>query len=588
MTTTLEDQPKAAEADARTGGGKIDPSVFTGPLGQRLISANLLDDEGLEKALIHQQASGQRLGETLLELGILSEEELLPFIEDQLGARAVRLREGLLDPQAVHRIPFELAEALDSLVLFHVRDELTVAMDDPNDLDAIDRIEAITGLRVRPVFAFGASLGRWRRRAYEADFRVDAVTADLDDDALELRSDATDIDITNVHTLADGSPVINLVNYLMLQAVRKGASDIHIEPGRKSAVVRFRIDGQLVEVLTPRRDIYPAVVSRVKVMAKMDIAEHRVPQDGRCQVVADGKEIDLRVSSMPTVLGEKVVIRVLDKKRLTFNLNELGMNEAVLGTVRGMLTKPHGLMLVTGPTGSGKTTTLYSALELIKSARSNIVTVEDPVEYQIEQVNQVQVDATRGVGFVAALRSILRQDPDVIMLGEIRDGETAEVAIRAALTGHLVLSTLHTNDSASAPMRMADMGVEPYKIAAALVGVVAQRLVRTICPQCKTPEYPSTEYLHSLGYKGEKRRAFSRGEGCRECFDTGFRGRRAIYEVLDVTQPARTAIADGASPTDLRERFVAPGSGTLLDAGFELAEQEHTSLAEVSRVALFD
>ena len=387
------------------------------------------------------------MGETLLDMGLVTEDELLPFIESQLGVPAVRLREGLLDPHAVRLLPRPFAERLGVIALFRVRDELTVVTDDPLDLEKIDRIERTTGLTVRPVFGFKVAIERMMRRAYEDDFHVDAVTADLDDASVELRADANDVDVASVHQLVEGSPVINLVNYLMLQAVRKNASDIHIEPGRKFATVRYRIDGQLVEVLRPRRDIYPAIVSRIKVMAKMDIAEHRVPQDGRCQVVADGKEVDLRVSTLPTVLGEKVVMRVLDKQRLTFNLDELGMPPGVLDVVKRLLKKPYGLMLVTGPTGSGKTTTLYSALELIKSVHRNIVTVEDPVEYQIELINQVQVESVRGVSFAGALRSILRQDPDVIMVGEIRDDETAQVAVQAALTGHLVLSTLHTNDA---------------------------------------------------------------------------------------------------------------------------------------------
>jgi type II secretory ATPase GspE/PulE/Tfp pilus assembly ATPase PilB-like protein len=341
-------------------------------------------------------------------------------------------------------------------------------------------------------------------------------------------------------------------------------------------------------VLRPRRDIYPAIVSRIKVMAKMDIAEHRIPQDGRCQVVADGKEVDLRISTLPTVLGEKVVLRVLDKQRLTFNLDELGMPVAVLDVVKNLLRKPYGLMLVTGPTGSGKTTTLYSALELIKSVHRNIVTVEDPVEYQIELVNQVQIESVRGMSFAAALRSILRQDPDVIMVGEIRDAETAQVAVQAALTGHLVLSTLHTNDSAGAVLRLMDMGVESYKLAAALVGVVAQRLVRTICPHCRTTFYPSAEYLEALHFSGDKRRSFSRGEGCRECFDTGFQGRKGIYEVLPCEGDLRTLIARDPELEVIRKWHADQGHPSLLTGGLRLAELEETSLEEVARVAFFE
>jgi type IV pilus assembly protein PilB len=557
-------------------------------LGQRLVSANLIEEYELETALSRQAESGQRLGETLLELGFISEDELLPFIESQLGVPAVRLREGLLDPQAVRLLPRQFAERLGVIALFRVRNELTVVSHDPLDLDKIDRIERATGLTVRPAFAFKAAIDKMMRRAYEDDFHVDAVTADLDETAVELRADAADMDVASVHQLVEGSPVINLVNYLVLQAVRKNASDIHIEPGRKFATVRYRVDGQLVEVLRPRRDIYPAIVSRIKVMGKMDIAEHRVPQDGRCQVVADGKEVDLRISTLPTVLGEKVVLRVLDKQRLTFNLDVLGMPPAVLTVVKDLLRKPYGLLLVTGPTGSGKTTTLYSALELIKSVHRNIVTVEDPVEYQIELVNQVQIEPVRGVSFASALRSILRQDPDVIMVGEIRDPETAQVAVQAALTGHLVLSTLHTNDSAGAVLRLMDMGVESYKLAAALVGVVAQRLVRTICPHCRTTYYPSAEYLDALHYKGDKRRSFSRGEGCRECFDTGFQGRKGIYEVLPSEAGLRSLIARDPSIEPIRRWLVEHGHETLLEGGLRLAEQEETSLEEVARVAFFE
>jgi len=558
------------------------------PLGQRLVGANLIEQQELETALGRQAESGERLGEVLLELGFVTEEELLPYIESQLGHPAVRLREGLLDPQAVRLLPRQFAERHSVIALFKVRNELTVVTDDPLDLDKIDRIEHACGLTVRAAFAFRAAIDRMMRRAYEDDFHVDAVTADLDDAAVELRADATDMDVASVHQLVEGSPVINLVNYLVLQAVRKQASDIHIEPGRKFATVRYRLDGQLVEVLRPRRDIYPAIVSRIKVMAKMDIAEHRMPQDGRFQVVADGKEVDLRISTLPTVLGEKVVLRVLDKGRLTFNLDELGMPPDVLVVVKEVLRKPYGLVLVTGPTGSGKTTTLYSALELIKSVHRNIVTVEDPVEYQIELINQVQIESQRGVSFAGALRSILRQDPDVIMVGEIRDAETAQVAVQAALTGHLVLSTLHTNDSAGAILRLMDMGVESYKLAAALVGVVAQRLVRSICPKCRTTYYPSAEYLEALHYKGDKRRSFARGEGCRECFDTGFQGRIGIYEVLPTDTELRRLIARDPNLEAIRNWRVEHGHLTLLECGLRLAEAETTSLEEIARVAFFE
>lgn len=562
--------------------------VSRGPLGQQLLGANLIASDDLEAALNHQKEKGQKLGESLLELGFASEDQLLPFIESQLGIAGVRLREGLIDPVAVRLLPRQIAQRYLVLALFRVRDKLILATDDPQDLDKLDAIERIVGLDVKPVFAFKAAIERMLDRVYDEDFRVDAVTADLDDADVELQIDCSEADVASVHDLVDGSPVVNLINYLILQAIRKNASDIHIEPSRTFATVRFRIDGQLVEMLRPRRDIYPAMVSRIKVMAKLDISEQRVPQDGRCQVLADNKEVDLRISTLPTVLGEKVVIRILDKQRLTFNLDELGISSETLAVIKSLLAKPYGLMLVTGPTGSGKTTTLYSALELIKSVHRNIVTVEDPVEYQIELINQVQVDSNRGVTFATALRSILRQDPDVIMVGEIRDAETAHMAVQAALTGHLVLSTLHTNDSVSAITRLMDMGIENYKLAAALVGVVAQRLVRTICPHCRTTYYPSAEYLKALHYEGDKRRSFAKGEGCRMCFDTGFHGRMGIYEVLPAKSELRRMIAQEAEMETIRDWVKQQHLPTLLGGGLALAEREETSLEEVARVALFE
>ena len=590
-TLTAESPHTALHPGSREAGVQERPGSALSsraPLGQRLLSADLIGEAELESALCHQALNGHKLGESLIELGFANEEQLLPFVETQIGTVGVRLRDGMLDPLAVQSIPRALAERFGVLALFRVRNVLTVAMDDPSNLDVIDCLERVTGFDVRPVFAFRTSIERVLQRAYEDGFHVDEVTADMDESTVELQIDGADMDSASVHNLVDGSPVINLVNYLILQAIRKQASDIHIEPNRKFGIVRFRIDGQLIEMLRPRRDIYPAIVSRIKVMAKLDIAEQRAPQDGRCQVVADGKEVDLRISTLPTVLGEKVVIRVLDKQRLTFNLDRLGMPPRTLSMVKDLLKKPHGLVLVTGPTGSGKTTTLYSALELIKSVHHNIVTVEDPVEYQIELVNQVQIDAGRNVSFATALRSILRQDPDVIMVGEIRDAETAKVAVQAALTGHLVLSTLHTNDSVSAITRMADMGIESYKLAASLVGVIAQRLVRTICPHCRTTYYPSAEYLEALHYRGDKRRSFSRGVGCRQCFDTGFQGRIGIYEVLPMEAELRRLVAEQANLDTVRNWFESQGYPSLLQCGLGLAEKESTSLEEVARVAFVE
>ncbi len=557
-------------------------------LGEQLVGARLITAEELAAALEKQSKSKGRLGEVLVELGFVGEEQILPFIQRQLNLPAVKLREGLIDPKVVRIIPRAKAEAFHAIALFKVRDTLTVAMSDPQNLQQIDELERLSRLRVRPVFALRASIDRMIQRCYEEGFQVDAVTADLDEHAVELQPDAVDVDLSSVESLVDGSPIINLVNYFILQAIRQGASDIHIEPSRQYSVVRFRVDGQLREVLRPRRDIHAAIVSRIKVMGKMDIAEHRLPQDGRLHVSVEGREIDLRISTLPTVLGEKVVLRVLDRRRLTFNLDALGIPADRLALVKQLLAKPNGLLLVTGPTGSGKTTTLYSALELIKSVHRNIVTVEDPVEYQIELVNQVQVDEAASLSFANALRAILRQDPDVIMVGEIRDTETAQVAVQAALTGHLVLSTLHTNDSASAVTRLIDMGVAPYKLAASLIGVIAQRLVRTLCPDCRTHYYPPAELLQSIHYQGDFRRSFARGAGCPKCHDTGFRGRVGIYEVLSGGAEFRRLVAENASPDAIRAWYRSQGGRTLFEEGIRLAEQELTSLDEVMRVAFME
>jgi type IV pilus assembly protein PilB len=556
------------------------------PLGQRMIEAGLLKAEELETALSHQSVQGKRLGELVAELGLVDETRLLPVLGDQLGVPGVRLREGLIDPLAIALIPRVVAEKLSVLPLVCVHNELTIAMADPDDLDAIDALRRISGKRVRPVFSLRSSINRLINRCYEDNFSVDAMTADMDVESIEVNSTSIDLDLSKDMLLAEGSPVINLVNYAIIQAVRQGVSDIHIEPGAKHTSVRFRIDGELREVMKPRRDLHPAIVSRVKVMAKLDIAEHRHPQDGRLQVRVERRDIDLRISTLPTVLGEKIVMRVLDRQNVTFDLAALGFPNDSLASFRRMLTRPHGLVLVTGPTGSGKTTTLYSAIELVKGVERNIVTVEDPVEYQLPMINQVQVSGDSGLGFASALRSILRQDPDVIMVGEIRDRETAETAIQAALTGHLVLSTLHTNDSVSSITRLVDMGVEPFKIAAALVGVVAQRLVRAVCKNCREPFYPPAPLLRELEYQGDARRQFSKGIGCPQCFESGYRGRCGVYELLEIDSAMRTLICRSTDLETLRNHHRSQGGRSLVQEAMRLAETGATSIDEVTRLAV--
>lgn len=578
MTEVVQDQLAPPE----------DPVENWTPLGQQLLRAGLLTPQELETALAEQRTRKSQIGETLVELGFVEEHDLIPILAEKLNVASVRLREGLIDPVAVRLLPRAKAEAMQALALFVVRDELTVALAEPQNLFHLDEIERLTGLKVRAVLALRESIKKLLPRAYEADFAIDAVSADIGADAVEVNSDIVEVDLQDVQSLSEGSPVINLVNYVIVHAVRQGASDIHIEPGQRHSSVRFRVDGQLREVLRPRRDFHAAIVSRIKVIAKLDIAEQRMPQDGRTHVLVERREIDMRCSTLPTVLGEKVVLRVLDRKNVTFDLERLGVPTRQLEPIKDMLAKPYGLVLVTGPTGSGKTTTLYSAMELIKSVHRNIVTVEDPVEYQLEMINQVQTETAKKLTFAKVLRSILRQDPDVIMVGEIRDAETAEVAIQAGLTGHLVLSTLHTNDSASAVTRLLDMGVAPFKISAALVGVIAQRLVRTVCPHCKSTYYPPAEFLEMIRYEGDQRRRFVRGEGCEKCFDTGFQGRLGIYEVLRATPALRSAVNESKSLVELQQLQRDQEQATLLTEGIKLAEEGATSLEEVVRVAFFE
>ncbi len=556
-------------------------------LGERLVADGVITREQLDSAL-NQQKTGQRLGETLVDLGLLSETDLLPNLADQFGVPHVQLREGLVDPTVAKLIPRPLAESCHALALFKIHDLLTVALAEPQNLAIIDRLERVTGLRVRPVLALRSTINDFIGRVYGDGFQVDSITADMDQDAVAVGEEAVQIDLELMDADSDSSPIINLVNYMLLQAVRQRASDIHIEAGPQNSIVRFRVDGMLREIIRPKKEYHPAMISRLKVMAKMDIAEHRLPQDGRIHVVVDRRPIDLRISTLPTVLGEKAVLRILDRASITFHLESLGIPERQMKSMNELIHRPNGLFLVTGPTGSGKTTTLYSIIELLKSVESNIVTVEDPVEYRLDQINQVHVSQASQMTFSRALRAILRQDPDIIMIGEIRDLETAEIAVQAALTGHLVFSTLHTNDSPGAIPRLIDMGVAPFKIAAALVGVVAQRLARRVCPHCRSNYYPSPVQLDAIRYAGSRDRQFVRGSGCDKCYDTGYKGRVGIYELLEVTREIRDLIAQNAPTDSIRRLAVTNGFRTLGEQAIELVEQGATSIDEILRVAVFE
>jgi len=555
-------------------------------LGQMLVQEGLVREEDLLRALKHQHADNKRLGELLVELNLLSPAALLSALSRHLGVKAVQLRHGLIDPAVARLLDREEAQRLKALPLFKVRNTLTVALADPQSLPTIDRLAHLTGGTINPVLALERNIAEFQEKYLGEQVDVDSFLVNLAESDVEVIERET-VDESTSHEISrmvQGSPIINLVNLAVMTAIRDGASDIHIEPSKRSTRLRYRIDGNLRELMSAPAGMHAAIVSRVKVIGKMDIAERRLPQEGRVHVIAEGREIDLRVSSMPTLLGEKVVIRILDKKNLNVSFEELGVRPGQLAVFKRIFARPHGIVLVTGPTGSGKTTTLYSILDLLSSAERNIVTIEDPVEYQLDGVNQIQVHEAVGLSFARTLRSVLRQDPDVIMVGEIRDRDTARVAVQAALTGHLVLSTLHTNNAPGAFVRLADMGIEPYLLASAFNGVIAQRLARKICPHCRTSYYPSDAALADAGWLNDRQRAYYRGEGCKQCHDSGYRGRSGIFEVLEVNDDIRLCVHAGVDDDALKRIARRHGWRTLREEGLLLVEAGVSTLEEVLRV----
>ncbi len=555
-------------------------------LGEQLLADNVITADQLKEALSRQSTTGDRLGAALIDIGAMTSTALVNALAKRMEIRGCVLRHGLIDPKVAKCVPKDEAERLKVLPMFRVRDELTVAMVDPLSLPTIDRIRGLTGCEVRPVLSLEINIDEFQQKYLTKEVTVDSFMASIEEsdvhiDQIEVAEDGG---VTDLDQLIEGSPVINLVNLVVLTAMRDGASDIHIEPSRKATHIRYRIDGHLREFFKPPQGLHAAIVSRIKVIGRMDIAEKRLPQEGRVHLVADGREVDLRISSMPTVLGEKIVIRILDKSDLSFELQDLGLVGDDYDQVIKALKCPYGLILVTGPTGSGKTTTLYSALELLNDHTKNIVTVEDPVEYQLPMITQIQVNEGVGLTFTRALRSILRQDPDVVMIGEMRDADTARVAIQAALTGHLVLSTLHTNDCPGGVARLLDMGIEPYLIASSVIGFVAQRLPRRICNACKTSYYPSPELLKTVNWDERTNELFHHGEGCRECHMTGFRGRTGIYEVMMLDAGLKNLIQSGAPETDLRTYLARTGWRTLREKALDAVDRGESSLEEVLRV----
>ncbi|ACX52817.1 general secretory pathway protein E [Ammonifex degensii KC4] len=539
-------------------------------LGERLVEEGLITREQLEEALKIQARTGELLGQVLVRMGAISEEDL----NRVLGISSSATKELQVSPELLKLVPEDLARSRKVFPLKKEGNRLFLLMANPLDITTIDDLRLWTGLEIEPVKAEEREI----RALINRHYGLPEVERALEE--LGVSAEETEIE----EALVDRAPIVQLVNSLISGAVDEQASDIHVEPFENEVRVRYRVDGILHEVMRLPRRMAPALVARIKIMANMDIAERRLPQDGRILTRVGGKELDLRVSTFPTIFGEKVVIRLLDKEQLkSFTLENLGFSPQNLATFKNFLHSSYGMVLLTGPTGSGKTTTLYAALAYLNSVEKNIVTVEDPVEYVLEGINQAQVNVKAGATFATYLRSILRQDPDIIMVGEIRDLETAEIAVQAATTGHLVLSTLHTNDAPGALTRLLDMGVEPFMVASSVLGVVAQRLVRTICPRCREPHEPSEPELAFLG-KERLNGPIYRGRGCDYCRHTGYRGRVAVHEVLRVSPRLQRLVLNKASTEELRRAALQEGMISLKEDAVSKVLQGITSVAEVMRV----
>ncbi|MCW5893811.1 MAG: type II secretion system ATPase GspE [bacterium] len=551
-------------------------------LEQLLLDQGRISAEDLRKVKRLQQERGERLERLLLDLGFISEEDLQPLLASHLGVTVVARKDFPKEPVPLGRLNLKYLRRARVLPLAQNNGTLVVAMADPADYYAVQALQMATGLAIDTRLARERDVLEALESAYGNGAPGDANGAPDAEGELEFIGEDEE-DVNHLRDLASEAPVIRLVNVLINRAVEQRASDIHIEPFEEALKVRYRIDGVLHDVETPPRRLQAAIVSRIKIMAKLNIAERRLPQDGRIKLRMMGKEIDLRVSTLPTLYGESVVMRILDRSSIVVDLERLGFPSDTLKEFGQLIERPYGMVLVTGPTGSGKTTTLYGALDKINSPDKKIITIEDPVEYQLFGVNQIHVKPQIGLTFANGLRSIVRQDPDVIMIGEIRDYETAEIAIQAALTGHLVFSTLHTNDAAGAVSRLLEMGVENYLLASALLGVLAQRLVRRVCKRCAQPVELGPELLHEIAPRGEAVGAME-GRGCEECAQTGYRGRGGIYELLPVDDGVKSLILERASSGKIKDYAVTQGMRTLRDDGWRSVRAGTTTVAEVVRV----
>jgi len=563
----------------------------TNRLGELLVREKLISLSQLRSAQEEQQKSGGNLGYTLARLGFISDDEITNFLSQQYRVPTIDLADYEIDAEIVKLVSKEQCEKHKVIPVSRTGNALIVAMADPTNLHAIDDLKFLTSYNIEPVIASETAILATIEKYYNAGPSYDEVMAGFDETEIDFTGEDEDINLLELEKASEDAPVVRLVNMILLNAIKKGASDIHIEPYERKLRVRLRVDGVLLEEMTPPLKLKAAIVSRLKIMSQLDIAERRLPQDGRIKLkLGKGREMDFRVSVLPTIWGEKIVMRLLDKGNLQVDMTKLGFDPEPLKDFMWAIGQPWGMVLVTGPTGSGKTTTLYSALSDLNKPGTNVSTAEDPVEYNLMGINQVQMHDEIGLNFAMALRAFLRQDPDVLMVGEIRDFETGEIAVKAALTGHLVLSTLHTNDAPATISRLLNMGVEPFLITASVNLVLAQRLARKCCVDCKAPFQMEPEVLAEMGFTQENiaRAKLMKGVGCRTCNGTGYKGRVALYEVMRFTDNLKEMVLQGSSTAELKAAAIKGGMMTLRMSGISKVMDGMTTTEEVLRVTMAD
>jgi len=553
-------------------------------LGESLVEEGIITLQQLKQAQEEEKRLGLRLRKVLVKMGYICEEDLVEFLSSKLGLPRIELNNYLIDPKIIELVPEDLARKYELIPILKIGNRLTCAIVDPWNIFALDELRARTNLIIEPALATEAEIKKALDQSYGTKGTVEEVIKSIDEAKLGIE-EAGELDLKKLEEISEEPVVIKLVNLIIMKAIKERASDIHIEPEEDTLNTRFRIDGMLHEETSVPRHLQSAIISRIKIMANLDIAERRKPQDGRFTIKMEGRDIDVRVSCVPTIYGENIVLRLLDVSNALLGLNQLGFSKEVLEKYQRLILRPHGIILVTGPTGCGKTTTLYASLDKINTPEKNIITIEDPVEYKLRGIRQIQVNPKVDLTFANGLRSILRQDPNIVMVGEIRDLETAEIAIQAALTGHLVFSTLHTNDAATAVTRLIDMGMEPFLVSSSVIGVLAQRLVRTICQGCKEEYTPTEEELRDIGLLEERTETkLYRGKGCSNCMHTGYKDRIGIFELMVPNESICNLIISKAPTEEIRKKAIALGMVNLKEDGIQKTKKGLTSVEEVLRM----